>query len=368
MKQFSEWIKQWLIPKTDKAIECEIDTLNIKNIYYLSMTVGIVQLISLIVFLITEHSSGGNTYIEVAVSVALSIVLCLGAFLISGRILRNPDFVKDNPRSTRLFIIAFIILIIAWGMLVSIRHYIRYQQLLTFYTVELLAVLFVKLKPIVTTTVILGSYIANYLILTFGFTAGHINPYNYMMLAILSVIGALTNYRLTADYIRQKNRANLLNASLEIIANHDSITRLQNRYALNQRIPDYLNCDLCIAMGDIDSFKSVNDTYGHHTGDDVLKAFADILTEVFPMEQIYRYGGDEFLILCPDSDYNDFMKKIDEVNARFRTVLVHGKDLELGCSFGCVTAHADNSADFFHAVMEADQKLYDVKKSTKAAR
>ena len=208
MTKPSEWLKSWFFPTTSKETESEIDSLNVKNIHYVSLVIGIVQTISLVVFLIMNHN----------------------------RI--NESEVLYHPRSVRLFIGSFLILLVVWSMVVSVWNYINHQQLLTFYTVGLIAALFVKLHPVFTTTVIFGSYIVNYLILNFGFERGVINPYNYMMLGALSVIGAIMNYRLTVGYISEKNKANMLNNSLEIIANHDSITRLQNRYALNQHVPD----------------------------------------------------------------------------------------------------------------------------------
>ena len=239
MTKPSDWLKSWFFPAMSKETKSEIDALNVKNIHYVSLVIGIVQTISLVVFLITNHNRINESEVIYAViRVGMSIVLCVLGYLIAGSLMKKPDTVKQHPRSVRLFIGSFLILLVVWSMVVSVWNYINHQQLLTFYTVGLIAALFVKLHPVFTTTVIFGSYIVNYLILNFGFERGVINPYNYMMLGALSVIGAIMNYRLTVGYISEKNKANMLNNSLEIIANHDSITRLQNRYALNQHVPD----------------------------------------------------------------------------------------------------------------------------------
>ena len=253
-------------------------------------------------------------------------------------------------------------------MFVSVANYVQHQQLLTFYTVELVAVLFVKLHPVFTTVTIFGSYILNYLILTFGFEGNAINPYNYMMLAVVSAAGAMLNYRLTINYISEKNKANMLNESLEIIANHDSITRLQNRYALNQNVFEYIGKDICIAMGDINSFKAVNDTYGHRFGDDVLKKFSDILLEVFPMKSVYRFGGDEFLIIEQGADIDALKEKLRQVNERFSSVRVSQIEAGLGCSFGCLSACPKDSTEFFDYLTQADKLLYREKEKIGAKR
>lgn len=362
MKRFIEWIKSFMSPKSDGETKREIISLNINNIYYVSLVVGIVQTVSLIFFIIfNTNSSGDGSFVNAVIRVGLSIVLCAVGFFVAGKLKKSSDAITKHTTAVKVFIGSFVVSLITWSMFVSVSNYVNNQQLLTFYTVELLAVMFVKLNPAFSTTIILGSYTINYLILTLGFGGGRINLYNYLMLGLLSVAGALLNYRLTVNYISEKNKANMLNESLEIIANHDSITRLQNRYALNQHVPDYIGQDICIAMGDINSFKAVNDTFGHRAGDDVLKTFADILLEFFSKECVYRYGGDEFLIIQSDIELEAFLDKLSLVNKRFSATKVEGVTTGLGCSFGCVRTRPVDTADLFDQLTKADKKLYEEK-------
>lgn len=353
----------YLFPKPDMETKREINAQNIKNLYYLSATVGIVQLVSLVVFLCTHIDSFDGETNGAIVRVGSSVVLCLFGFIISRMLKNNPNAAEKHPFASRAFIYIFVVSIIIWSMFVSVNNYINHQQLLTFYTVELLAVLFVRLNPVFTGIMILSSYLINYLILNFCITPGLINPYNYAMLAVLSAIGAIVNYRLMINYISEKNKANVLNESLEIIANYDSITRLQNRYALNQCVPDYLNRDICIAIGDINSFKAVNDTYGHQTGDDVLKLFADILQDFFPRKCLFRYGGDEFLIIVWGGDRDALLEKLDRINKAFGEVKISGVEKGFSCSFGCVSAHPKTTLELFTALTEADKMMYEKKRN-----
>lgn len=369
MKRCSEWLKDWFLPKTGIDTKYEIHTLNIKNIYYVSMVVGIVQTLSLAVFMIINIGNlGDGDAIGGIIRVGLCIILCVVGFIISGRLLNHPSTIKNHMKATKAFIGGFIILLIIWSMFVSVANYVNHQQLLTFYTVELVTVLFVKLHPLFATATILGSYIINYLILNLGFGQGNMNLYNYMMLAAISAAGAVANYRLTVNYISEKNKANLLNASLELIANHDSITRLQNRYALNQRVPEYLGRDLCIAMGDINNFKGVNDTYGHLIGDDVLKMFSDILLDTFSEDNVYRFGGDEFLIVEINGDNDALREKLSRVNDSFSKMSIAGVESRLGCSFGYVTCCPKEPSEFFEYLTQADKLLYLEKEKIRAKR
>ena len=358
-------IKSYLFPKTDKSVKLEINTLNIRNIHHMSLLVGTVQLVSLIVYLITHHGFSDSAVTSAFVRVGLSVLLCLGGVVGAQLLQKNPNTITNHPVISRVFVDVYIILLLAWSIFASVNSYVNHQQILTFYTVELLAIVFVKLHPLFTTAAILSSYAANYLILNFGFIQGLINPYNYAMLAILSVVGAILSYRLTINYISEKNKANTLNQSLEIIANHDSNTRLQNRYALNQRVPDFLDRDICVTMGDINNFKVVNDTYGHRAGDDVLKTFADILLQFFEPECLFRYGGDEFLIIEDGCDTDATREKLRMVNEKFSSVRINDMQTDLSYCFGCITAHPHTPNELFSTLTQADRILYDEKEKTK---
>ncbi|RTZ17323.1 GGDEF domain-containing protein [Vibrio aquaticus] len=87
----------------------------------------------------------------------------------------------------------------------------------------------------------------------------------------------------------------LLSASYEL-AFTDSLTEIPGRLALESDLKN-LGRTYTIAMLDIDHFKAFNDTYGHDTGDDVLKLVASKMTLVGGRAKVYRYGGEEFTVL-----------------------------------------------------------------------
>lgn len=361
MKEYPNFIRHWLLPKHDKEIDSEIDMLNIKTIHYVSLAECVVQTVCLIVFLLSRFKSMDDpANVNSVVNVSLSIVLCIAGFIVSGVFMRKKDLAERHT-AVSVFVGTYMILLVVWGMLASVQTFIRGEQIITFFTVELITVMLLRLRPLFTSILVMSSYTIFYIGLNVWIKPGMINPYNYFMMGVISVAGAVIIYRITVSYIEQKNKANRLNDSLEIIANHDSATRLQNRYALNQRIPEYLNTDICIAMLDINKFKAVNDTYGHKAGDDVLKAFSDLLLDSFDHEEIYRYGGDEFLIVSLSGELAAFRQKLTELNDRFGEVHISGVESCLSCCFGCVSARPENPADFFDLVMWADKKLYEEK-------
>lgn len=366
MKKIWKDFTTWLLAPAGKEVDREIAIRNNTNIHYISLIAGIVQLISLTVFILVNYSNiiGNEDVFIPVINVSLSVVLCAAGFIVSRYFRNNDELFETHPTAAKGFVIIFIVLLIVWGMAASVRTFLNGLQILTFYTVELLVVLLIRIRPAVIAAIILGSYTAFYCWLEILLIPGKLNIYNYIMLAALSVIGAVINYRLAVDNIKQRNTANHLNDSLEIIANHDSLTRLKNRYALNQAIPDYLNTDVCLAIGDIDGFKQINDKYGHRTGDDVLKTFADILQKYFGHNEVYRYGGDEFLILSHGDDCTVLSEKLAKLNEELGKVKIRDTELKLRCSFGCEADFPHDIAEFFDIIMRADKKLYEVKKGS----
>lgn len=97
-----------------------------------------------------------------------------------------------------------------------------------------------------------------------------------------------------------------------LMAYFDELTGLPSRRTLNQDMMK-LGMKYSIAMLDIDFFKRFNDTYGHDTGDEVLKFIASIMKDVKGGGKAYRYGGEEFTILFPGKKIDDVLPALEEL-------------------------------------------------------
>lgn len=119
-----------------------------------------------------------------------------------------------------------------------------------------------------------------------------------------------------------------------------------------------------IAMLDIDFFKKINDANGHVFGDQVLKTFAEIcLRELRSVDVISRYGGEEFLIIMPETDCTSAV----EIMQRLQNSMSHNtwmeRDLDVTFSAGVLEIDALNAADDIRSLIDqADQALYTAKK------
>ena len=150
-----------------------------------------------------------------------------------------------------------------------------------------------------------------------------------------------------------------------VLVTRDPLTSLPNRYAfetdLVERISSYRSgTHLYLMEGDLDGFKRINDTMGHPMGDQVLKLTADILTDVFSRfgSLVFRYGGDEFMIIVESEKPIDKEALRRNLNTRLNEA---GRPLfkNLGMSLGIV--EYTTRSDFKSLLDDVDIDLYRVK-------
>ncbi|HEX5710036.1 MAG TPA: GGDEF domain-containing protein, partial [Sulfuricurvum sp.] len=159
----------------------------------------------------------------------------------------------------------------------------------------------------------------------------------------------------------------MLYQELEHIATIDKLTGICNRhkfeelFLLEAERSRRFSLPLSMIIIDIDHFKSVNDTYGHDAGDEVLKYLVRIINENIRKIDIFaRWGGEEFLVLCPGTNLNDTQKFAEKLcmavdHAQFPEV--SHVTISLGISMFDLN---DTFSEFFK---RADQGLYDAKEN-----
>ncbi|WP_171013993.1 GGDEF domain-containing protein [Chitinivorax sp. B] len=122
------------------------------------------------------------------------------------------------------------------------------------------------------------------------------------------------------------------------------------------------NSRLTIALIDLDFFKHINDKFGHTIGDKVLIHVSNITKAVLRNHDILvRYGGEEFLVLLPDTDLNGAQYLLERLHQVFRNnaMLSEGKRIEISFSTGLAQLGAGENG---HAlILRADQAMYAAK-------
>ncbi|MGR5063273.1 GGDEF domain-containing protein [Photobacterium sp. DNB22_13_2] len=154
--------------------------------------------------------------------------------------------------------------------------------------------------------------------------------------------------------------------SIREVSRRDPLTQLYNRHALDKVLPGILvkshkAKSLSIIMTDIDNFKSINDKHGHLVGDKALKRVAKIINVVIsPYHFAFRFGGDEILIILPNSQLEDASALAESLRKSiFTSGLIDNMILPLTSSFGVASLRDGESWD--NLLSRADQALYQAK-------
>jgi polar amino acid transport system substrate-binding protein len=157
------------------------------------------------------------------------------------------------------------------------------------------------------------------------------------------------------------------NKELERLAITDKLTNLYNRRKLDELLHNEINrCErfnhtFGVAILDIDHFKKVNDTFGHQTGDKVLIEISNILkTHIRKTDYVGRFGGEEFVIICPESQKEGIYNLIE--NIRLDITKHTFKDIgKITTSFGIAILKEKDSVESL--LKRADVALYEAKNS-----
>lgn len=141
--------------------------------------------------------------------------------------------------------------------------------------------------------------------------------------------------------------------------NHDYLTGLYNRRYLENELKrldkkEYL--PLTLIMADTNGLKLVNDSFGHETGDEVLRKTGELFSRFSNKENIVaRYGGDEFVILMPNTDNEEGLKIIKDIEARVRAIEI--ASIQLSLSFGFFTKKTIQE-NFISVFQKAEDMMY----------
>ena len=166
---------------------------------------------------------------------------------------------------------------------------------------------------------------------------------------------SLTAFILSSEIANEQNIR-----KMKIMSSTDLLTGVFNRNAMNNRILDSQNGTnriekpFGIFFIDVNGLKTTNDTNGHLAGDNLLKDVAGTLKElVNGRSEIYRVGGDEFMVIAADTSYEDFNK--------MNEALLQNCERPERAHFAVGACHSDENVDIFKAMQKADARMYEVK-------
>jgi len=186
---------------------------------------------------------------------------------------------------------------------------------------------------------------------------------------LLARVRALLRTKQTHDRIRK------LQATLEQMVVNDPLTGLHNRrYLMDRLLQEMQRSDrhgepLAFAMLDLDSFRPINDQYGHVLGDKVLRAVGNAIAKSIRVSDIAaRYGGDEFGVILPQTPPEGAMRVCERLLRTISELILqdeNGKSCRVTASLGLAYYPADDVETPEDLVHSADGALYGAKRSGK---
>jgi two-component system, cell cycle response regulator len=170
---------------------------------------------------------------------------------------------------------------------------------------------------------------------------------------------------------QQRTELESLNEELAAIARRDPLTGLGNRRALREyldlfegRVARYGH-RYCMALLDVDHFKSYNDTYGHQGGDEILQTVAaQLKDQARAGDSLYRYGGEEFLCIFPEQSIETGTIAVERMRQAIEGLAIVHRDSPMGVltvSAGMAMLDSEHTSSASDAVRQADEALYRAK-------
>jgi len=177
---------------------------------------------------------------------------------------------------------------------------------------------------------------------------------NFAVLLLIAVIGLV----MIDVRIKKKSQKELFIQSIT-----DHLTKVLNRGRIIEVFEEQLNDDSAVIMMDIDDFKTINDTYGHVVGDNVLKKIAEVTKEsIRVQDHIGRYGGEEFLVVLEKCDLDTAKEIAERIRVNIESIEWTQENLVTTASIGVVLSKGNNTDEVLH---DADMRMYDAKRKGK---
>ena len=156
-------------------------------------------------------------------------------------------------------------------------------------------------------------------------------------------------------------------AEMNKIANFDSLTGVKNKHAyidaeakLNSLIEEKEDVEFATIVFDINGLKEINDSLGHHAGDEFIKSGCSIICNLFKHSPIYRIGGDEFAVIAQGMDYQN----MDIIMAELEKINIENQKADK-VVIACGVARYSGERNVAGVFDKADKRMYENKRQLK---
>lgn len=344
-----------VLPKNKEEINDIIDLGNMHSIRAMSIFTFIVEGLVMVRYIMMYYDNlyvNMTTYVTVGVILSSLILIILSNLYIHGKI---------QGHGLSVFIVmTFITVISLFCMYTAYTNYRMGRQILVLFIANVSIISFIQITPLYHMVLLTIEFVILYSMLYSidgGKNVVFLNAFVYLIvILILCVVSYHRKNNLIIATYEAKQRAE----DFYIKSSEDQLTGLMNRFALDS-IKIKSGLTFCVAMTDIDLFKTYNDKYGHLKGDEVIKVAASCLLDVFRKKDCFRYGGDEFLILTTKLTEVTFKQRMTAWEKIVMETKVEGIDTPIRISYGVACGIVYSKDDLMALIKEADDKLYKIK-------
>ncbi len=188
---------------------------------------------------------------------------------------------------------------------------------------------------------------------------------------VVMIVGYIYMRKMTIDYAHESYALSDANTLLQNYSYTDQLTGAWNRHALEMHHNRAMDLDAGRTFGyvmlDVDDFKAYNDQYSHNRGDEVLyEVSRALITVLGESGKLYRFGGEEFLIIIRDCDREKLMGLVLCCKEEIKRASKHQEDsMHITASFGCTLVTLDESAMLREIILQADKQLHIAKENGK---
>jgi len=296
---------------------------------------------SSIAFMVNYSRQGFNIFATIDITLFFMYLICLYFMH------------KQGVRSWNKVLIVYSYIVVI--LLMTVIGKLNAGILNWVFTIPLmLYILYLKRHAFITSLIVMLFEIVNlYHSENYGQTESFVGVPNFFLSYVLI-------WLLAALYMTHNSK---IKQRLTYHATQDPLTGALNRLSLKQHVESYnYNNPISICLLDIDYFKQINDKYGHGIGDQVLILLVKIISQETSALQVYRVGGEEFVILFND-ELSTGIKKAEEILAAVNSYNYNDIHHELTLSFSAGITKIHHNESLSDVLKRADNYLYQAKNS-----
>ena len=357
----------------NKNVLDECALINTRRIYLISIIAIPLHIISILLFAFTK--SEDITWKQGIIGCHSVLLVFMVVFLLITRRLR-----KKTVPDRAMFVLQYMLVavIMTLGIIIVVFDQMVMTNITAFVLMCIIVGIILLIRPLVSLIIYVITYVMYYFLLMLTITDAQMLLTNRVNGVIAVGIGFFLScilWHYNYMNIIQMRRIEAQQKQLEQMAYFDPLTDLPNRRLLEKLIKREIASirryghETAIIILDLDNFKSINDTYGHPVGDNMLRQFADFLTaNVRETDTVARFGGEEFIILMPQTSAEEgciFAERLRQLIMEKRFT-VGSVTLQITASFGVSSMRdiidCDSMDDYYFL---ADKALYLAKQNGK---